>query len=279
MKGIHLNDISYPSSFFMMFSKSVQIYRTSAFNYILLSLIVYLPLLVVERLGRSDFVFLIELVHSSFLDILVFLSLPTLIIYKKIYPLETIQIFLMRFFASAVILSIIQLMLSFLGIWGFIPYIFILFSGFFLVIENSSEIINVRKCLIQSVKTVRNFIIPVSWNYLLITIITTIPVSMFAIWYFSDHQKLWEAIRTLDTVRENNTISIQQLINTTLALTQEPKFILGRLLLHIVFRPLKSIFIAVLFISLMHRLNPVRIDNFLSIKSQGTSPGSPTKGL
>ena len=275
MKEIRPNDLSYPSSFFIMFSRSIQIYRSSAFNYLLLSFIVYLPFSVIEQLGRSGLSASVEIIHGSFLDMLVFLSLPTLIIYKKIYPIGTIRIFLLRFFASAVILSIFQLLLYFLGILGFIPYIFIMFSGFFLIIENSPKILNIKRCLMQSISAVRNFVVPISWSYLLITVLITLPVSAFAMWYFSDHQKLWQSIGELDSVRESNTVSIQQLIEAALLLMQEPNFVLGRSILHIAFRPLKSIFVAVLFVSVMYRLDPIRIDSFLSIKSND----SPSESL
>ncbi len=263
MKEICLNDLGYPLSYIKMFSKSIQIYRGSFFNYFILSLLIYLPFLLIEQLGKIEFVFLIEIFHGNFLDILVFLTLPTLIIHKKVFPLGTIQIFLQRFLASAVTITFIQLAFNFLGIIGFIPYLFILFAGFFLVIENSSKIINVKSCMIQSVQLMRNFFFAVTWNFILITILVNLPVSLFAIWYFSDHQGLWEVLSSLESVQKDNTVSFQQLFEASVRLTREPGFMFGRILLHIVFRPIKSIFMASVFISLMHHLYPERINNEL----------------
>ena len=278
MKEICLEDLSCPVRVAKIFSISIRIFRSSIFGYLLLSLMVYLPLLLMKQLGRPEFASLIELIHGSFLDMLVFLTLPTLIIYKKVYPIGTIRIFLQRFFASAVILALLQLSLNYIGGLGFLFSIFILFSGCFLVIENSPKIVNIKSCLMQSFTIVRKYFFQVIWNFLAITIIITVPASLFALWYFYGHREFWETIHALDSVQEHNTVTVRQLLETSLELAQEPKFLLGRVVLHIVFRPLKSIFMAVLFISIMQLVDPTRIGNFLSIRSRNASTASPTEG-
>ncbi len=292
MKEVCLDDLGYPLFFFKMFEKSVRIYFHSLLNYIIISFLVYSPLLLFEITGQPQLVTFFEMFHSSFVDILVFLTLPTLLVYNTVMPLRTIQIFLQRFFASAVVITIIQLFVYsfgsfFFGIIGLIPYVFIIFAGFFLVIENSSATFNVKRSLSQSLLLSRTVLLPIIWNLVLVSVLLSLPIVVFVFWHLSGNQELWEAYQASEAVLlANQEHSWEWMAKTAestrsvfLQLFKEPEFRVGWAFLHILIRPLKAIFIAVMFIALMQRLDPVRIKKYLSIHSQESSSDSTTENL
>ena len=99
----HYN-LTFPINFWGLMIRSIQIYRHTFLNYLTLAVITYLPFLIFDQFSRFDLLDIVEFFHGNFLDVIVFLTLPTLLIEKKVFPISTIQLFFQRFFASAVII-------------------------------------------------------------------------------------------------------------------------------------------------------------------------------
>jgi len=202
---------------------------------------------------------------------------------KKVFPISTIQLFIQRFFASAVIISFVQLgiLLFFttffaqisLGtiIIGIIPYIFLLFAGFFLIMENSSKLISVRKNLISSIGLVKNQFFSIFWNYLNITIIIVIPLFLFSILYLGRHPELVQFVELLQENQTTDSLAGQNLLSIIQNIVQEPGFKWSRITIHVLLRPIKSLFLSLLFLGLLQQIKPDDIKSFLGVREEDTS--------
>jgi hypothetical protein len=272
----HYN-LTFPINFWGLMIRSIQIYRHTFLNYLTLAVITYLPFLIFDQFSRFDLLDIVEFFHGNFLDVIVFLTLPTLLIEKKVFPISTIQLFFQRFFASAVIISLVQLgiLLFFttffaqisLGtiIIGIIPYIFLLFAGFFLIMENSPQLISVRRNLINSVKLVKNQFFSIFWNYLNITILLIVPLFVFSLWYLGRHTELIQFVATINDGQTPDTLKGQKLLTLIQSIVQEPGFKWSRISIHILLRPIKSLFLALLFLGLLQPVKPDDIKSFLGV--------------
>lgn len=278
MNSFEINQLDSPVQFWTIFSKSLNFYRYSFFGYLLISVIAFAPLLIFNQFSQSNLLEIIEFIHGAFVDILVFLTFPTLFSDKKIYPAATVQMFLQRFFASAVLIGLIQMCALFLSLSifasisfgliliGFIPYIFLVFSGFFLIFGNSNRVIDVNKNLLQSIQTVRQFFAPVFLHMILITFITMIPMLIFSFWFISNHPEFAALIQTGEqgTAVPGYGTKVFSLIQEII---QTSSFQWGRIGLHILLRPLKSIFLSILFLTLLFKLTPESVSSFLGLSS------------
>jgi len=246
-----------------------------------------LPFLIFDKFSRFDLLDIVEFFHGNFLDVIVFLTLPTLLIEKKVFPISTIQLFFQRFFASAVIISFVQLgiLLFFttffaqisLGtiIIGIIPYIFLLFAGFFLIMENSHQLISVRRNLVNSVKLVKNQFFSIFWNYLNITILLIVPLFIFSLWYLGRHTELIQFVATINDGQTPDTLKGQKLLTLIQSIVQEPGFKWSRISIHILLRPIKSLFLSLLFLGLLQPVKPNDIKSFLGIQEDEPSVTEP----
>lgn len=270
-----INQFDFPIKFWAIMIRSIQIYKRSFFNYFILALLTYLPFLIFDQLSRFDLLDIVEFFHGNFLDVVIFLTLPTLYMNKRVFPFATLQLFMHRFFASAVVISFVQLgtLLFFttffaqisigIIIIGIIPYIFLLFAGFFLILENSAKLISVRNNLWNSIKLVRNQFFSIFWNYINITILMVLPLFFFSVWYLGSHPELMTFVESLKNPPQNDLIVGQKLLNTIQSIVQETGFKWSRIGIHLILRPIKSLFLAFLFLGLLQYTAPHAIKSFL----------------
>lgn len=287
MSNHQIPEPAFPVFFGGIIAKSFVHYKDSFLNYLVLTAITFLPFVIVERfsaLNISDFT---ESLHGHFLDILIFLTFPTVFMKGKVFPFATIQLFFQRFFASAVLISFAQLgtLLFFVTFFaqisigavlvGMIPYIFLLFAGMFLIMENADRVISVRSNLINSMRLVKNRFFPIFWYFLIITLLTMLPLFAFSVWFLGNHPQFVIFVESLANSSEVDPILGQNLINLVQSIINEPFFIWGRAGIHVLFRPIKSIFICYLFIGIMNQLNPGAIRRFLGLLEREDDASSP----
>ena len=290
MGVLNQDHLYFPTSFNSILIKSTRIYAKSFVNYLLIAFITYLPFLILIELSKLDIMDMVEFFHGNFLDIVIFLTLPTLFIEKKVLPLATISLFVQRFFASAVIISFVQLgtLLFFITFFarislgailvGIIPYIFLLFAGFFLIMENAPRLISIRLNLIHSIKLVRGQFFSIFWNFISITILVFLPLFFFSLWYIGGHQEMIVVREGLSQNPEADSMIVQNFLTLVQSIVQENGFKWSRIGIHILFRPLKSLFLTMLFLGIIQRVSPNTIVNFLGINSNSeTAPDSNTE--
>ncbi|MDH5559926.1 MAG: hypothetical protein OEY59_03635 [Deltaproteobacteria bacterium] len=270
----------FPLQFWKVFSTSLGIYKNSFKNYLFLAALTYLPFLIINSLSPLDLLDLIDFFHGIFLDIMVFLTLPTIYINRRVYPIATIVLF-QRFFASAVIISFIQLgvLWLFIGvfvgisvgliIFGVIPFVFLIFAGFFLILENKNSLISVGENLLKSFKVVRANFLLVFWNFLNITFLITVPVLFFSIYYLSQHPDWVSFFEKYNPNVKAEPVFVEELFKLVQNIVQELGYKIGRIGIHIFFRPLKSIFLSLLFLGIMVRIAPVAVQSFLGAGKDG----------
>jgi hypothetical protein len=267
-------NFEFPSHFGGIILRSIRCYRDHFFSYLILAALTYLPFLLIIQLSQFDLTDLVEFFHGHFLDIIIFLTLPTLLGDQRVLPFATISLFLQRFFASAVALCFIQLGTLFLFITFFaqigfgviliaiIPYIFLLFAGFFLIMENSGQLFSLRTNLMDSIRLVRSRFFSVFWNYLNITILMFLPLFFFSLWYFGRHPEMLIIRDGFKSAVENDLLLAQRFIETIQQIVQEAGFKWSRASLHVIFRPLKSLFLCFLFLGILQSRSPHRILGF-----------------
>lgn len=278
--GVHKQDaFVFPTGFGGILIKSLQTYAGSFLNYGLLSVLTFLPFLILIEISRLDLMDMVEFFHGNFLDIIIFLSLPTLFMHGRVYPFATISLFMQRFFASAVIISFVQLgtLLFFilffvqisvmLMLVGFIPYLFLLFAGFFLILENSEKLISVKTNLLNSLRIVRTQFFLVFTNYALISILVMlIPLFIFTLWYLGNHPDMTDLSNLNSRITENpeaEVVVLQDAFARIQSIIQEDRYVWVRMGIHVVLRPIKSLFLAFLFLSIIQRLSPDTVKGFL----------------
>jgi hypothetical protein len=272
------NNVTLPRiSFLSLLIQSTRLYKRNFGNYLFLAIISYLPFLIIEAMSSADILVLIDFFHGNFLDLIVFLTLPTLAKEQRIYPFATLQIFTQNFFLYSILLSFIQLgilffipsMLPNIGsiLIGVILYIFILFPGFFLVITQLTGWLKIKSCLSASILLVRgNFMVTFA-NFMLITIFVTVPVLFYSVWYLSNHSDLIQYTTQLQLMENPDIMVGKELIELVQKIIGEQSFRWGRFAVHILFQPLKSLFLAFLIIGLADYTSTKLFDNYLGRES------------
>ncbi len=267
---------NFPVFFGGVIRKSFGVFRRFFLNYLFLAVISYLPFLVLDVVSVIDTVDLIEFFHGNFLDVLVFLTLPTVFMQRRVLPLATLQLFFQRFFASVVLISFIQLgILIFftqffaqisLGaiLIGIIPYLYLIFAGFFLIMENSPKLVSVRPNLLNSIRLTRTRFFVIFWNYVMITLLTIIPLFLFSAWYLTGRPEMGAFADAFNQNPENSTLMSKTLLEL-IEVFKQPGFKWSRLVIHVLFRPVKSLFLCFLFLGIMFQLSPDRVKSFLGI--------------
>jgi len=281
------NRLQFPTTFGGILIRSIQTYAESFFNYLILACLTYLPFLAIIELSDLDIMDIVEFFHGNFLDIIIFLTLPTLFINKKVLPLATISLFVQRFFASAVVISLVQLgtLLLFITFFaqisigvilvGIIPYVFLLFAGFFLIMENAPKLISVKDNLFNSVKLVKGQFFAIFWNFISITFMIFLPLFFFSLWYLGSHPEMIEIRNILNANPEGDSLVIQRFLTLVQNIVQESGFKWSRIGIHILFRPLKSLFLTFLFLGIIQRISPSTIIKFLGpVADDGDKLGS-----
>lgn len=276
----------FPTNFNSILITSIRTYIESFINYLLLASITYLPFVILMEFSEADIMDIVEFFHGNFLDIIIFLTLPTLFIDRNVYPMATISLFVQRFFASAVVISFIQLgtLLFFITFFaqislgailiGTIPYIFLLFAGFFLIMENAPRLISVRMNLFFSAKLVKGQFFSIFWNFISITMLVFIPLFFFSLWYLGSHQEMILIRKSLGDNPEADSMIVQRFLTSVQNIVREDGFKWSRIGIHILFRPLKSLFLAFLFLGIIQRISPNTVTSFLSGKANNAPPVS-----
>lgn len=271
----HSNNPNFPIHFWRIIIKSFRTYLNSFSSYLLLAILTYIPFVVFDQFSKLDLLDIIEFFHGNFLDIVIFLTLPTLFTHKKVFPFATITLFMQRFFTSAVIISFVQLgtllffMMFFaqisLGviIVGIIPYILLLFAGFFLIMENSAKLVSIKYNLINSIKLVKSQFFSIFWNYINITILMIIPLFLFSVWYLGQHSGLAIFAESVGKNAAVQPATGEKLLMLIQDIVQESGFKWGRIGIHIIFRPIKSLFLSFLFLGIIQQFSPNSIRSFL----------------
>ncbi|NQU63868.1 MAG: hypothetical protein HQ517_06240 [SAR324 cluster bacterium] len=289
MGVLNQDQLFFPTRFNSILITSIRTYIESFFNYLLLASITYLPFIILLEFSQADIMDIVEFFHGNFLDIIIFLTLPTLFIDGKVYPLATISLFVQRFFASAVVISFVQLgtLLLFMTFFaqislgailiGTIPYIFLLFAGFFLIMENAPRLISVRMNLFFSIKLVRGKFFSIFWNFISITMLVFLPLFFFSLWYLGTHQEMILIRESLGSNPQADSMIVQRFLTLVQNIVQEGGFKWSRIIIHIVFRPLKSLFLAMLFLGILQHISPNTITSFLSGKASSVNPVSDGK--
>ncbi|MBU2513029.1 hypothetical protein KJ966_16945 [bacterium] len=274
---------NFPVFFWGVIGKSFGIFRRFFLNYLILALVSYLPFLILDIFSSIDTVDLIEFFHGNFLDVLIFLTLPTVYMQSRVLPLATIQLFFQRFFASVVLISFVQLgILIFftqffaqisLGaiLIGILPYIYLIFAGFFLIMENSPKLVSVRHNLLNSIKLTRTRFFVIFWNYIMITLLTVIPLFMFSAWYLTGRPEMGAFTDVFNQNPENSVLMGEKLLEL-IEVFKQPGFKWSRIIIHVLFRPIKSLFLCFLFLGIMFQLSPDRVKSFLGIGETDQKP-------
>jgi hypothetical protein len=264
----------FPVSFGGILIKSLRFFKHSFIQYLFLSAVSYLPFVLFEVLMSSYTIDIIEFFHGNFLDIIVFLTLPTLFMQKRVFSAATIQLFVQRFFASAVAISFIQLgtLLLFTLVFsqispgvilvGMIPYIYLIFAGFFLIMENSPQLFSVRANLVNSIRLVKTRFLIIFIQYLIITLIIVLPFLFFSMWYMTGQPEFAAFEEVYLNEPANNALISQKLIDLVNSFNQ-PGFKWSRIGIHILFRPVKALFLSFLFLGLLFQVNPQGVKNYL----------------
>ena len=265
-------DFDFPVFFWGIFTKSLQFYVRHFVNIIVVSIITFIPFILLISLSTRALP-LIEFFHGSFLDLIVILMLPTIYLHGRVFPLATIQLFLQRFFASAVAISCIQFAVmifpmffgqtnSILFVIGMIPYFYLLFAGFFLIIENSSQLISIKSNIINSVRFVKSRFFNVFVHFFLISLIISLPISLYLL-FFAIGQPEFDSLFEVMQKQPENTELFRQHYSALIEKVTSHDFLWASLVCHVIFRPIKSLFLSFLFLGILFRLNPQPVKSFL----------------
>jgi len=272
----------FPTRFGEIFINSLKCYKQFFAAYVTLSFLSFLPFILINLIAPVRLLDVFEVIHGNILDIIIFLTLPTLFIDKKVFPLATLSVF-KGFIAAALLISLLQFatllffVIFFIQInialvfFGFIPYVFLIFSGYFLILNNIPNILNAGRTLMQSLRLVGQSFLPVILGVLNISLVMLLPISIFSFWYFGNHPDMaqFSVPDGFDTT--NDARITENFFQTFQIIAQEDPFQAGRIGIHILFRPLKSLFLAFLFLGILHAISPKVLQGyFTSYKSQST---------
>ncbi len=267
-------DFEFTVSFWGNVTKSLQFYVRHFINILVVSIVTFIPFLLLVTFS-SKALPLIEFFHGSFLDLIVLLMLPTIYLHGRVFPLATIQLFLQRFFASAVAISCIQFAVmifpmffgqasGFLFVIGMIPYFYLLFAGFFLIIENSEQLISIKNNIINSFRIVKSRFFIVFVHFFVISLIISLPISLYLL-FFAIGQPEFKSLVDVMQKQPENTELFKQHYSGLIDSVTSHDFLWTSLVCHVIFRPIKSLFLSFLFLGILFKLNPQTVKSYLGI--------------
>ena len=274
----------FPSRFGEIVVNSLKYYKQFFAAYVTISFLSFLPFFIVNYLTPFPLLDIFEVIHGSILDVIVFLTLPTLLIDRKVFPVATLFVF-KRFVATAILISIFQFaaLLFFVAVFvqinialvffGFFPYIFLIFAGFFLVLDNNPNIMNMGTTLIRSFRLVGQSFLPVTLGVINISILMFVPVSVFSFWYFGNHPEMAQFSAPMGFDATSDSRVTENFLGTFQSVVQETGFQTGRIGIHVIIRPLKALFLSFLFLGILSVLSPGLVKAyFTSYQSQVATP-------
>lgn len=270
----------FPTRFGAIFINSLKCYKQFFAAYVTLSFLSFLPFILINLIAPVRLLDVFEVIHGNILDIIIFLTLPTLFIDKKVFPIATLSVF-RRFVVAAVLISLLQFaallffVIFFIQInialvfFGFIPYIFLIFAGYFLILDNLPGLLNVGTTLMRSLRLIGQSFLPVILGVFNISLVMILPISIFSFWYFGNHPDMLQFSATSGFDTTNDAKMTENFFQVFQVVAQEDSFQTGRIGIHILFRPLKSLFLCFLFLGILNALSPKVLQAyFTSYKSK-----------
>ncbi len=94
-----------------------------------------------------------------------------------------------------------------------------------------------------------------------------IPLFFFSAWYLGNHPEFIAIADSLKAPAGNDLIMGEKLLNVLQTTIQEPEFKWSRIAIHVLFRPIKSLFLAFLFLGIVNQISPNIINSFLGIQN------------
>ncbi|OGH02019.1 MAG: hypothetical protein A2600_04740 [Candidatus Lambdaproteobacteria bacterium RIFOXYD1_FULL_56_27] len=271
---------SPPMRFWPLLVRAFGLYKANLLNFFLLGFLSYLPFWLLDLAADLDLSDPVELIHGFLLDILVCLALPTLLNHGRIYPFATLKIF-QDYFASAVLVVLSQvfllfvLMLFFSGLglpfvmFALMPFVLVLFVGHFALVNGKPAIRELGQNLVDSFQLVKSSFSTVFFGYLNISLLMILPIMLFSLYYLGTHPQIEKLITQVEQESQleqsGQNEALLGLVESLKIVVGETGYQTGRLALHLLFRPLKSLFLALLFAQLLERLNPKAHQRFFGL--------------
>lgn len=271
---------SPPMRFWPLLGRAFGLYKANLLNLFLLGFLSYLPFWVLDLTADLDMSDPVELIHGFLLDILVCLALPTLLNHGRIYPFATLRIF-QDYFAAAVLVVLSQvfllfvLMLFFSGLglpfvmFALMPFVLVLFVGHFMLVNGKPAIRELGQNIADSFQLVKNSFASVFFGYLNISLLMILPILLFSFYYLTTHPQIEKLITQMEQEsqleQESQGETLLNLVESLKVVVGETSYKIGRLTLHLLFRPLKSLFLALLFAQLLERFNPKAHQRFFGL--------------
>ena len=271
---------SPPMRFWPLLVRAFGLYKANLLNFFLLGFLSYLPFWLLDLAADLDLSDPVELIHGFLLDILVCLALPTLVNHGRIYPFATLKIF-QDYFASAVLVVLSQvfllfvLMLFFSGLglpfvmFALMPFVLVLFVGHFALVNGKPAIRELGQNLVDSFQLVKSSFSTVFFGYLNISLLMILPIMLFSLYYLGTHPQIEKLITQVEQESQleqsGQNEALLGLVESLKIVVGETGYQTGRLALHLLFRPLKSLFLALLFAQLLERLNPKAHQRFFGL--------------
>ncbi|MDT8445585.1 MAG: hypothetical protein RRB13_01655 [bacterium] len=259
-----------PFQLMQLMSTAFGQYRAQILPLLVLSLVSFLPFWAISQFSQFDLGDLSELFHGFLLDILVFLALPTLLSFNRIYPIETLKIFT-NFFASSILVVLLQvfglffLLLFFSGFglpfmfFGLVPFIFILFVGQFSLVNNAPKMLELKDNFIDSVLLIRKHFWAVFVAYLNLSTLMILPILIFSLVYMRSHP---EFVKLTDTTGPMDGTGLFEAIQ---AVMNETGYQMGRMGIHLVFRPFKALVMGLILAKLLEQSMPEKHAAYFNI--------------
>ena len=272
----------FPLSFTSLLAESMRFYKGFFLPFLLLGVITYLPFLILGYFLSFQLLEVMDMIHGAMLDMVIFLALPTIFMSGKVFPWATVSLF-QRFFSSAVTIALAQITLMLMGLalffalspglilFGAAPALFLIFAGQFLVLRNQDKLFDVGASIVASASLVKKQFFLTFWNFLSISLLLNLPLVLFSTWYLFAHPDMASFLVKVQAMVEPDPSMQGEIFVLADQITGEEGFRYGRLVLYLLVRPLKSLFMAFLFLACLSRIAPERALSFLGL---GAAPAA-----
>ena len=262
-----MNDqTTFSTEFGDVFKLSFDAYRKFIGGLIIIAAVSFAPCFVLSKVFSFQNAELIGLVHGLILDVIVFLALPTIYSAGNIFPIKTLQIF-QRFFTSALLIAFAQLLFMMLGLIGMVPLVFLLFAGQFLILHNSGNLIDVMHNVRESANLAKESFGLIFWSFLGITVVTILPEVFFRISYMFSHPEIVALAAQGEEAKVVGSNFSSKALQLTEDISKEDSFQMWGSLLHVIVRPLKSLFLAFLFLACLGKIDALRVQSYLQFST------------
>ncbi len=137
--------------------------------------------------------------------------------------------------------------------------------------ENAPKVFSVRMNVINSIRLVRTRFLVIFMQYLVITLIIVLPFLFFSMWYMTGQPEFAAFEEVYLNEPDNNALISQKLVELVNSFNK-PGFKWSRIGIHVLFRPVKSLFLAFLFLGLLYQFNPQGVRRYLGLETPEESP-------